>query len=368
MEDAPPGVFPTLHVPNAGRFPGTADLTLTAIDTSALTVNGGPPPTGVTFDTWTQTSGPTLAVLHVDSLAVASGTVFVAGTRPLVVIASGPITVNGLLDGSALRDMPRAGGGAAGEGSGAGQPGGHAATFVESGASGGGFATVGGMGGIGGAGCSVSAPAVVGGAAYGDPQLTNLVAGSGGGRAYVTSCDSSTGGAGGGAIQLSSATSITIAGSINVGGGGGGGGLTCTAADRNFSGGSGGGSGGAIVLQAPVITSSGALAANGGGGGSSAGDVDGDNVAPFANGQPGFGGQPDANAPAGGLDVGTWSSAGGAGGATTTAPGAGANDTTCLGNAGGGGGSVGRIVIAMPQGASASIGGVVSPPAVTITY
>lgn len=368
--DALGAVAPALHVPAAGQFPGTADVELTSIDTTLLTVNGVAPLPGVTFDVWPQAGGPDLAVLHVASLTVKAGTemVYVQGSRPLVVIASGLIRVTGYLNASALGTATRAGGAAPNAGAGKGATGVHNGNFNDSGGGGAGFATAGAMSGGGATSCAQPALAVAGGTAYGDGALTVLVAGSGGGSAYMIDCAVGVGGAGGGAIQLSSASAIEIGGTVDAGGGGGGGGKTCATGSLNLTAGGGGGSGGAIVLQAPTVTITGVVAANGGAGGSAAGDPDSNSTGPYADGIAGSGGNPTATPAMPGGDIGQWSAAGGAGGAAAIAPAAGASSTECAGNGGGGGGSVGRIVIATPQTGMTALLGLVSPSAVMINY
>ena len=105
---------------------------------------------------------------------------------------------------------------------------------------------------------------ITGGMAYGTADLMMFQGGSGGGGGSGGSnCGSGGGGAGGGAIQIVSANSIALTGTISADGGKGGtdGGGNC--------GGGGGGSGGAIWLQAPTITSSGTISAVGGAAGTS---------------------------------------------------------------------------------------------------
>lgn len=363
-----------LHVPPAGSAVGTADLVLDAdVDTSALSIGGSTTlPAGVTFDVWPQlgSGGGELAVLHVRALSVpTSVTVRVTGSRALVVIAGGNITIDGQLAGNARGDEPGPGGAGPDAGIGKGNPGAHASSFRDSGGSGAGFATAGGTGGRV-TGCMPTVGTVAAGTTYGDAMLTTLLAGSGGGTAYNGTCGNRPGGAGGGAIQLSSATqiAITLTGGINVGGGGGGGGRSPINTGCNMTAGSGGGSGGAIVLQAPLVNISGTLAANGGAGGSSAGDVEGDNNYPSAQGEDGQDGALSDIAAAAGADVGVWSSAGGSGGANTAGPGDGLQNDDCDGNGGGGGGSVGRIVIAIPTSGAVMSTGTASPPHVPITY
>lgn len=367
--------FDALHVPTTGDVVGTQDLVFasnTTIDTGTLSI-GTPLPSGVTFDMWPQTSGGELAVLHVGRLLVPVGvTVRVIGSRPLVVISAGEIVVNGSIDVGARRDVPGAGGSGPGMGAGKGNDGQHAGNYNDSGASGGSFGSVGGAGGSSTACASNDVPITNPGSTYGSSSLDILVGGSGGGNAFNSTCGLHTAGAGGGAIQLSSATRVTISGGVNAGGGGGGAGLSLKPTGHcDMAAGSGGGSGGAIVLQSPrvEILAGGAIAANGGGGGSSGGDPNGQDDYPAADGGDGndgglatMGGDP-------GGDVGTWSSAGGRGGGRAGASAAGANATDCNGNGGGGGGGVGRIVVATSVlNGQYSNSGTDSPVATSITY
>ena len=352
MIDAAGTTFVPLHVPAGGRAPGSGAVSLGngVIDTATLSIPGGLPG-GVTFDVWPQGGAlPDLAVLHVSTFAVSGGaTVRVLGSRPLVVVASGVISINGVLDAGARRATPGAGGNDAMTGSGAGGIGKHSGTYFDSGAGGGGFGSVAAAGG--GATCNTTCGSTITGGAAGTPNgdlVSALIGGSGGGNpATSASCGATTGGAGGGAVQLSSPTSIAIGsgGGVLAGGGGGDGGVNCNGG--TWGAGGGGGSGGGIVLQAPVIMNQGVLAANGGGGGGGAGTNDGNGSGPGIHGQPGSdGGGSTAVAVAGG-DVGTWSSSGGNGAALTGAAQVGVTNTDSDGNGGGGGGAVGRILFAV---------------------
>jgi len=365
--DGAPATIVPLHVPDAPV--GTGDLTLTeTIDTTDLTIGGSSSfPAGVTFDTMTQTAGGTVAVLHVRGLRVPTN-VRVTGSRPLVVVAGGDIEIVGVLDGAARRNTAGPGGADPGMGDGAGHAGMHVSTFRDAGGSGAGFATIGGTGGAA-TGCNPTAPTTTAGTDYGDAQLTKLVGGSGGGAAFASSCGTRPPGAGGGAIQLSSATHIRITGGITVGGGGGGGGKAQATGSPQCddSAGAGGGSGGAIVLQSPLVDVDGTIAANGGGGGSSGGDPNGDDSPPEADGVDGQDGQLGSTRATGGIDVGVWSAAGGAGGAIASVVN-GSPNPDCDGNGGGGGGSAGRIVIATPSTGATTQSGTVSPQSTQLAY
>ncbi|MFN0249901.1 MAG: hypothetical protein ACKV2T_23660 [Kofleriaceae bacterium] len=223
-------------------------------------------PTGATYSFSEQAGGPELAVLAVGDLVIVGGvTVRAIGTRPFVIVAGGDVTVSGVIDAGARRDVPGAGGAQPNAGPGAGANG----TRINSGDSGGGgagFATEGARGGN-------STEPVVGaapGPRYGTPDLQILIAGSGGGVGQEASnCVRVPPGAGGGAIQISAIGAIEISGGINVGGGGGGRADSC---GGNSGAGGGGGSGGAIYLEAETIENFGVLAASGGSGGSGGDD------------------------------------------------------------------------------------------------
>jgi hypothetical protein len=146
-------------------------------------------------------------------------------------------------------------------------------------------------------------------------------------------------GAGGGAIQIVSATSVTLDGVINAGGAGG-----------TFS--SGGGAGGVVVIEAPVVTvhDGGGIAANGGGGGGC--DTAGADATPDTTPAP-IGSCKNMT-----TDLGV----GGAGGTLLVPPTAGVIQTSGIitgntPNAGGGGGSVGRARIATLDGTVSSTSG-----------
>src|SRR5262245_45190986 len=173
------------HVPPDHAGAGTADLTLTSatIDTSALTVTGAALPAGVTLDRSPQSCNPCpeLAILHVHNLTIQAGnTVRVIGSRPLVIIAGGDVTIAGLLDASAHGAEPGAGGAAPGDGPGAGTTGVHREVYEDSGGGGAGAATMGAKGGDA-SGEATPAAGARPGAMYGEPMISFFTGGSGGG-------------------------------------------------------------------------------------------------------------------------------------------------------------------------------------------
>ena len=370
-------VSPVAHVPFEASAPGAADLIIdvATIDTTRRTIAAQSTMLDVDFslslqEPWREAEDggeiPPLAVLRVRNFTLQrGGAVRVIGEFPLVIIADGPVTIEGILDASAQGQSPGAGGAAPGQGLGAGASGRHMGP-LDSGGGGGGHAAQGGRGGDAhcqGAECAV-ARGGAGGPGYGGQSLPILRGGSGGGGnpCYATRPGPSTaGGAGGGALQIYSNTSIFISetGGIHVGGSGGAGGTVALIACgsflvRDFAG-AGGGSGGAVFLQAPRIINAGVVAANGGGGGGSAGD---------GGGGSGDDALLDASpAPGGVSGGGTRGAAGGAGGALDAsaepggdAPSLADND----GNSGGGGGAAGRIVIVSDE---VDLGGGVISPA-----
>jgi hypothetical protein len=358
--DAPPP--PSVpHLPPGASNCGTGDLALgtSTIDTTNLTA--GTLPAGVTFDATAQSAGGAqVAVLHVRGFSVTGGVVKVTGSRPLVIVACGDVTISGTLDASAAGATPGAGGAASNMGTGAGAAGQHVGMSTDSGGGGAGFATAGGAGGDASGELQLVARGGAAGSPYGDTAQATLEGGSGGGRGSPgdAQCPTQPGGAGGGAIQIYSTSSIHVTGGINVGGGGGAAGLPC---GGMFSGaGSGGGSGGALYLQAPSVTIDGTLAANGGSGGG-AGSGGG-------SGQPGHNGALDNQPAPGGAGGGPAGGRGGNGAAATTAPETAPNSDFMSGsNSGGGGGAVGRIRI-LTQAGNYNDNGTISPPPDVGTY
>lgn len=273
--DAPacPADTDVAHVPVVFESPGVLAIAWdnnVTLDTNSTIVPGSV--TELLNTRQESELGPDLAVLRVDSLTIEQGaTVMVTGDRPLVIIASGPVRVDGTIDAAANRDIPGPGGNHEFANPGGGQAGTTGETFDDNGAGGAGSATPGGNGGCGG---NCNEPGSIaggpGGVEFGDAALTTLVGGASGGNGGTDSnCRVSPGGAGGGAIQIYSRERISIAGGINVGGGGGYGGVRHEGDCPSATGGAGGRSGGAIFLQAPVVDVTGTLSANGGGGGGS---------------------------------------------------------------------------------------------------
>jgi hypothetical protein len=212
---------------------------------------------------WVDSSQPTdTCFIVATDITSAGGMTTVTGSQPLVLLATGTITLSQILNASSDRAMTTGAGGnynlcpsypqnPGPNGNGGG--GGAGGSFVVAG-------NDGGKGDTGSGGASAQNGTAA--AASGTPTfLRGGCAGQKGGNGGA-----GNGGNGGGALYLVAGTSIAIGASIDASGGGG-------AHGNSASGGSGGGSGGMIVLFAPQITTSNSpqIFANGGGG-SSGGD------------------------------------------------------------------------------------------------
>ncbi len=263
-----------------GKGTGDADTTgLTSLtlntDTGAISGvrpagTGLDPASGIHYEQVAQTGTVGLGVFSLKRLTVASGTtVTVTGSRALVLLATGAVTIGGTVSLAASAQGGGPGGFAGGAGGAKGEGpcpglGGSGDGYMEYCTSGGGGGGHGGAGGAGGdSGCAAphAFKGGAGGGVCGVASLVPLVGGSGGAggtNAGVPASKPGPGGGGGGAIQISSAETITITGAINAGGAGGG--------ESVSAGGAGGGAGGAILLEAPKVSTA-LLAANGGGGG-----------------------------------------------------------------------------------------------------
>jgi len=247
------------------------------------------------------------------------------GTRPLILVSWGDITVSGTIDvgsdtelgaGGNASDCTVAmpgednsdGGGGGGGGGGFGGAGGDGAEAANG--------KNGGNGGNGGQ--SVVSPGFRGGCpgANGGDGQSNL-----GGSA----------GNGGGAVYLLARKTLIVSGAVTAGGQGGAG------AQGDRSGGAGGGSGGMIGIEAETIqlNSGAVIAANGGGGGGGA-DED-----PADSGNPG---RATTTAALGGAGDNSPAGDGGRGAAAALVNGGiGATNSNSGGGGGGGGGGVGVV-------------------------
>ena len=342
--DASPPPFVPIHVLPETMIDGAPDLVLsatpTSIDTTALTIDGATNPYFVR-------QGDS-AILFAGELSV-RGPVKVTGLSPLIVVASGRVTISSSIALGAVGRAP--GPGAAADNPGGGGPG--QSEFLPGpdvrASSGGGGASYGTLGARGG---GSAIPPGSGGVRYGMLPADPLTGGSKGGDGGFSS---GSGGAGGGALQIPSAISIGISGPgglIEAGGGGGAGG-------RNSQGGAGGGAGGEILLEAPSIEVAGVLAANGGGGG---GGGPGDGVLIGIDGQDALALATPASGGAGAIPQGSDGGAGAAGAEGSFAeaqPGGSYNS-----KGGGGGGGAGRIWLRHRAATPPTLAGaVISPPA-----
>lgn len=257
-----------------------------------------------------------------------------SGSRPIVLIATGTITIAGnqTLDarsgvtGTGPGFNPTDCGTPANGGSAGGNGGGGA---------GGSFGSKGADGADGGSATGGTAKAAV------TTPVNKLRGGCSGGDGGTGSVAGGAGGGGGGAVLMIAKTKIQIDGTVTVGGGGGLGG------PQSKSGGGGGGSGGMIVLHAPMLSigTNARLIANGGGGGGGAGAGE--------NGLPGFDATMLNSAAAGASTNGGGTTAGGAGafkGTAATKPSAGGGGS----GGGGGGGGVGVVRVLSGQTISSS--------------
>jgi hypothetical protein len=260
--------YTCLQAPPTGAvtLQGNINTTLCTAETT------GAPLTGTAMMT---SDGTAVCVFTAASFTMAAASsVGVFGAKPLVLIASGNITVPAAttLDASTVK-------GAAAEDSGpnanpsdcGNRPSGGANAAGGGGGAGGTFGTKGGNGGNGGG--------ATGGVASAVPTPFNkLRGGCPGGNGGTGGAGSTTavGGSGGGAVALFSHGTIQIDGTITVNGAGGQGGFD------SKGGAGGGGSGGMVVLHAMTINMGAAsrIMANGGGGGAGSGNSsDGDDGA-----------------------------------------------------------------------------------------
>ena len=313
------------------------------------------PPIPASLDTGTSglctqysKGGGLYCVIAGTDLSISS--VRVTGSIPLVVIATGTLTVTGTLDAASHTDLDML----PGPGNdpelacnyGTGPQGGNNTETR-----GGGGGSFGGPGGYGGLRQGQSPDVVTPSGKPGDPivlaaptVLRGGCRGQDGNTAPI-----SIGGLGGGAVYLVGGTSINIeaTAAINASGAGGHGGAA-------LRGGAGGGSGGMIVLEAPMVNVLGRVFANGGGGGEGGGTGTAGDNGNESNG---------LTAAVGGKDGAGQGGYGGDGSYGTSINGeaGGSNNSDVTG--GGGGGGAGIIWI-RSQGGTRT--GVISPQAADI--
>jgi hypothetical protein len=284
-----------------------------------------------------QSGGPAICELRFYDVLVDTGTTLtVTGSRPLALVGTHYLTVNGTIDVGASGARSGPGASSTGNGTGVQRCGGGA-----------------GFGAMGGGGSNGVAP---GGAAYGTQSLAPLLGGSVGGTTTSAECaafgNPGAGGGAGGAIQLATCGTLTVGAMavIRASGGGGVAGFTW-APSSCWAGGGGGGSGGGVLIEGAsvVVTSGAVLAANGGGGAS-------------GPGTPGLGANGSdgtlTTAQASGGSV-AGSGSGGSGGSASGAA------TAAADGGNGGGGAVGRIHIDSMSAPVIPSGVIVSPAATT---
>jgi hypothetical protein len=249
------------------------------------------------------------------------------GTRPLVLLSTSTIVVDGTLDAAShIATLQDRGPGANPSACVAGT-----APTMRGGGYGGSLGTHGGNGGnpVGGTPGNQPPPTALHGGCPGVPG-----AGTGGGN----------GGHGGGAVALIASTMISVSGTINASGKSG------SSTTEDNVGGGGGGSGGMIVFDTPmlVFATNTRVFANGGGGGEGTGGNDGndgtDPTGPAAGGAGGAGGTSGGDGGNGGF---------------STQPGT--MGITPGGGEGGGGGGGGAGVIRVFRTTPPNLG-LVSPP------
>lgn len=288
-----------------------------------------------------QDGGPALYVIATDGdLTIPQSlTINAVGSRPLVFVVRGRMTVAGRIDVAANGTSSGAGAPACLAGQGVAVPS-RPASEVLGGGGGGGFGLAGGRGSwFNGAWTLAGQP-------EGGPELTPLRGGCPGGNSHRAS-SVARGGGGGGALQLSASGALIVEGTGKLSAGGGGG----ARAELDVSGGGGGGSGGALLLEGATITlrSGSVVTANGGGGGQ------GQNT---SSGSAGSDATESTSAAAGGCNN-VCGYCGGSGGARSSAASDAATTSGCSGSGGGGGGGgVGRIRF---NAANCTVSGTVSP-------
>ncbi len=360
-ELVPSNNIPTSFL-NSGldSFAPKASKVIINTDTDKIDGDGALPATMTTPQT---TPGKSIKVMAFREVHIPKGTtVTVVGSKPLALVASGFIKIEGIINSTGTTIEAGVGGGQGATHSKQAEGGGKGANgvykkhvlppyftiYITSGGGGGAPPPRGGQGG-GGPYSAGTLRGGGGGATNGSLTLTPLVGGSGGGRGGTNSTGGgNNGGGGGGAIQIVSKTLISVGssaggGGINLGGGGGG------ASSMSYQGGGGGGSGGGLLLEAPTVTilAGAVLAANGGGGaggsGSKAGALPGQ-TGTLSSKLTGYG-TPSSNGGNGGY-----------GGAGSTPAGIDGSPKIA---AGGGGGGAGIVRINTKSGA-ATVGGTIS--------
>jgi hypothetical protein len=346
--------YPTSNF-DAGGIPSTAISGLVTLDCAALfdstgagSFDGGcwpnPPPNPIAQS---QAGGQNVLVVPMQGLVITDGgSLRITGPLPVILAVYEDAFILGAINAGAQGTTPGPGSGTSSCGPSLGKAGGTDGNNG-GGGGGGGFGMAGAGGGNGASGGGMNqSPGGPGGGVSTSPGQS-LVPLSGGcpggvGGGGASGNAGGTGGAGGGAIQISVANNLVIAGgTIFAPGGGGAGGVD----PMGGAGGGGGGSGGGILLEAKsftVIGNSG-LAANGGGGGegSSSGGT---------TGNPGSDGLPSKMPAPGGSGASNSGGAGGNGGTQAASMGGSGGGANNPGGGGGGGGGGSGLIRINPHG------------------
>jgi hypothetical protein len=327
------------------------DVCNTTATTTALTfandeMDDTDKPATCTGGTVSPAGGPSICVIHAPTITVENGVTLTffssanmqsvdsSGGHAIALVADGALTIDGVVDASAVDGTNGPGGGTIISGT---------YTLSTNGGGGAGFHTAGAAG---------AAPKASGGAANGGPVIdaaelaTTLLGGPA----------ASFGGGGGGAVVLISCSGqVTIDGTVAANGGGGPGHVQVQNGATLEGGGGGGGAGGYVVIQGARLAITGHVFANGGAGASGAPGLHGTGT----NGQDG---QRSSSVAATGAPESGAGGAGGNGALGATAPtvGGGGSNTDF---AGGGGGSVGFLQTFTPSGVSADTGSADVSPA-----
>jgi hypothetical protein len=292
-----------------------------------------------------------ICVIYATEIDVAgSATVTGTGSRPLVLAATGAITIAGTLDVSSYYQT-RTGAGSDPSTCAVEREPGVDAMGAGGGGAGGSFGGTGGNGGTGATGtatggapgAAVSVPAYPRGGCRGGDAMSQISGGPG---------------SGGGVLWIVAGEQIALAatGRILAAGAGGGPGVNFGGGEGGGSGGSGGGSGGFLRIAAPTVTISGVVIANGGGGGEG-----GDTAAVGKAGTDGVAATQPSKGGSGGSAPG---GDGGTGAAGTMLDGTPGSPSTAAAGAGGGGGGGGAGAIVLSAETLTTTGATISPPAI----
>lgn len=298
--------------------------------------------------------------------------VTVGGGASFVVIATGDVLIEGVLDAGAQGARGGPGGfdggsvGLPGHGPYSGQSGQFNPACADGCASGSGGGGLGGAGGNGGpVDCLIAGKHRVlagglGGGTGGNSELTPLLGGSGGGGGVplqgVIGSEPGLGGGGGGAVQISARGMVFVGERGVIACPGGGGRQTIS------GGGSGGGAGGGILLETGnfVFAPGGVLAANGGGGGGGDCTMESTDL-----GRAGHRGESGSLQASGGVNSSGLAGGDGGGGGYLDQVRGEVGNSRCVidrgSNGGGGGGGTGRIRINTTSEEPLPLDGVFSP-------